>query len=75
MSKRVWGIVLLLTGVVGALVVYAFRPPSGFGEALMMLGQGREFVISDPYYGIFMLLFVLTGVWGFVKLIRAGQKA
>ena len=47
----------------------------GFGEALMMLGQGREFVISDPYYGIFMLLFVLTGVWGFVKLIRAGQKA
>lgn len=74
MGKKFMGIVLLLVGAVGAIVVYSFRPPAGFGEALMMLGQGRDFVIADPYYGIFMLFFVLLGVWGFVKLIRAGQK-
>ena len=41
MNKTAIGIVLLVFGVIGLVAVYSMRPPSGFGDALMMIGQGR----------------------------------
>jgi hypothetical protein len=44
------GLVVLLIGVIGLVVVYSLRPPSGVGEALVMLSQGRESFIKEPLY-------------------------
>ena len=44
------GIVLLVVGIVGLIFVYSLRPPSGFGDALMMAVQGRNFYLKEPVY-------------------------
>jgi hypothetical protein len=74
MGQKLFGVILLLVGVLGMVVVYSMRPPSGFGEAFMMLSRGKQNFIADPYYGILMVLCVLSGVWGVVKLIKASKK-
>lgn len=56
MSKSGVGIVLLVIGVLVLVAVYSMRPPSGFGEALMMMGQGRKVFIKEPLYQILMAI-------------------
>ena len=49
MNTQTVGIVMLVVGIIGLVGVYSMRPPSGFGEALMMMGQGRQFFIRAPW--------------------------
>lgn len=70
MKPATTGIVLGVIGIVGLVVVYSLRPPSGFGDALMMMAQGKEFFISEPYYQLLLgACVVLTG-FGAVKLLK-----
>jgi hypothetical protein len=52
MSKATLGAIQTVVGILGLAVVYSVRPPSGFGEALMMLGQGKHQYIKEPLYEI-----------------------
>jgi hypothetical protein len=69
MSKTGVGIVLLLAGVVVLIAVHSMRPPSGFGEALMMMGQGRQSFIPEPLYQILMGGGGILALWGLVKIV------
>lgn len=69
MSKVGLGISLLVIGVIGLVAVYSMRPPSGFGEALMMLGQGRRNYIREPLYEIFMALAGLASLAGIIQIV------
>lgn len=44
-----------ILGVVGLILAYSFRPPSGFGEAIMMMGSGRDFYLKEPVYYLLMI--------------------
>lgn len=68
------GIVLVVVGILGLIFVYSLRPPSGFGEALMMLGQGREFYLREPVYLTLMALFGVILVFGVVGIVKASTK-
>jgi len=68
------GIFFLILGVVALMVVYYFRPPSGFGDALMMLGRGRDVCLNEPVYLIFMLLSAGISVLGLSLIIKAKNK-
>jgi hypothetical protein len=74
MNKVTLGVVLIVVGVVGLAAVYGMRPPSGFGEAIMMMGQGRENSVGEPYYQILLALFGLVTLFG-VFLAASGWKA
>ena len=63
------GIVMLVIGVIGLVGVYSVRPPSGFGDAIMMMGQGRG-CIRDPFYQIFMAVFGLISFFGVLKIVK-----
>jgi uncharacterized membrane protein len=65
------GIVLLAVGIVGLIFVYSQRPPSDFGEALMMLGQGRDFYLKEPVYLTLMALFGVISVIGVINIVKA----
>jgi uncharacterized membrane protein len=65
------GLVALLIGVIGLVVVYSLRPPSGIGEALVMLSQGRESFIKEPLYEILLALFAIVGLLGIIRLARS----
>jgi len=71
MSKTTIGVILLVVGVIGLVAVYSMRPPSSFGDAIMILGQGRKFFIKEPLYQIFMSIFGLLSVFGIIKIVRA----
>lgn len=67
------GVVLLVIGVIGLVGVYSMRPPSGFFEAFMMLGEAREYFIKRPLYEILLAVFALTCLFGLIK-IATSQK-
>jgi hypothetical protein len=69
MSKVGLGISLLVIGAIGLVAIYSMRPPSGFGEALMMLGQGRRHYINEPFYQIFMTIAGVVTVAGIIQIV------
>ena len=70
MSKTALGGILLVVGVFGVIAVYSMRPPSGFGDALMMMGQGRNNFIKEPFYQILIATSGLIGVYGVIQIVR-----
>ncbi len=50
MGKLTIGVVLIIVGVIALALVHSMRLPSGFGDALMMMGQGRQNFIKEPFY-------------------------
>ncbi len=74
MNTKTTGIVMLIVGIIGLVGVYSIRPPSGFGEALMMMGQGRQFFIREPLYQILMAVSAIVSVLGVLKIIKAQKN-
>jgi hypothetical protein len=70
MNTKTVGTVMLVIGIIGVVGVYSMRPPSGFGEALMMMGQGRQFFIREPLYQILLAVSALVAVFGFLKIMK-----
>ena len=66
------GIVMLVVGVFGLVVVYSMRHPSGFGDAMMMMGQGRCF-IRAPLYQLLLAVLGIICFFGVRKIVK-GQK-
>lgn len=69
-NKTTAGIILLIVGVIGLVAVYSMRPPSGLGDALMMLGQGRDHFIKEPFYQIFMAASFLISLSGIIHIFK-----
>lgn len=68
------GILLLVLGVLGLIFVYSLRPPSGFGDALMMMGQGRDFYLKEPIYLALMALSGGVSLFGIINIFKAMNK-
>ncbi|MCL6106184.1 MAG: hypothetical protein M1309_02385 [Actinobacteria bacterium] len=60
------GVILLVIGAIGLIAVYSVRPPSGLGDELMMVEQGRNFYLKEPVY---LSLMALSGVILFFGVI------
>lgn len=75
MSTQSKGVFLLIAGVVLGIVVHAYRPPSGMGEALMRASQNPNAIFLTPaaYYGGLVIAAVL-GIFGLVKLPNNKQE-
>ena len=73
MDTKTVGIVMLVVGVIGLVGVYSMRPPSGFGDAIMMMGQGRQHFIREPLYNILLAVFGIISFFGVLKIVK-GQK-
>lgn len=67
------GIVMIAVGIIGLVGVHYMRPPSGFGDAMMMMGQGRQGFIREPFYQIYLAGFGITSFFGVLKIVK-GQK-
>lgn len=75
MEKKTIGVILLIVGILGLVVVYSMRPPSGFGEALMMLGEGRQYYIKEPWYQLLLIVsFVISG-FGAYRIFKAKKES
>jgi hypothetical protein len=66
----------LLIGVVGLVLTYSNRPPSGFGDAFMMWASGRESYLNEPTYFLLMACFGVMAFLGAVEVVKgkAGTK-
>lgn len=70
MNTKTVGMVMLVIGIIGLVAVYSMRPPSGFGEAIMMMGQGRQSFIREPLYQILLAVSAIVAVFGFLKIMK-----
>lgn len=68
------GIILLVIGGIGLIFVYSLRPPSGFGDALMMMGQGKEFFLKEPVYLTLMALSGIISLFGVIYIVKGMSK-
>ena len=64
------GWVSSIVGVVGLIVVYTYRPPSGIGQAVLRFAQGNNFYFRTPVYEILLAFFVITLIYGIVKIVK-----
>lgn len=77
MGKLLVGVGVTIVGLVCLAVVHSMRPPSGFMEALMMLGQGRQTFIKEPLYQVLLGCSSLISLGGIVLVVSgfsAGRK-
>ena len=65
------GWILLIVGVVGLIVVYTYRPPSGIGQAFLRLTQGQNFFFKEPLYEILLGLFGIVSILGIVNVVKS----
>ena len=75
MNKTAIGIILLVVGVIGLVAVYSMPPLSGFGDALMMIGQGRQSFIKEPLYQIFLAISCLVSLFGLILAAMSLSKS
>ncbi len=68
------GIIITIIGAIGLIVGYSFRPPSNFGDAIVMMGLGREFFLREPIYIGLMVISGLIAVFGLVSAIKGTAK-
>jgi hypothetical protein len=61
---------LIGIGLVGLILVYSFRPPAGFMDAMNIAASGRDFYLREPVYYLGLLGFGALLVLGIVKAIR-----
>jgi len=65
------GVALLVGAIILAVVVYAMRPPSGFGEAMLRASQNPNAMVLTPtaYYGG-LIVSALMALFGVLKLVN-----
>lgn len=68
------GVILLIAGVVGLVTVYSMRPPSGLGDAFMMMGQGRQTYLKEPVYFGLMAISGIIAILGIVSIVKDKDK-
>jgi len=71
MKKRHKGVAIVVVAVIAIACIYGMRPPSGFGDAIMMMGQGKSTYIKEPLYQI---LLSISGLGLFYGLYLAGSN-
>ena len=64
MGRMIVGVILIVIGVIAFALVHSMRPPSGLGDAMTMMGQGREQFIKEPIYQILLAISGLVAVFG-----------
>lgn len=74
MNKTVLGAILLVVGTIILVAVYSMRPPSGLGDAFMMMGQGRQHFIKEPLYQIFLAIGGIVSVFGVIQIFLGLQS-
>jgi len=74
MTNMTKGVILLIVGVVALIAVYSVRPPSGLGDALMLMGQGRDFFLKGPVYLGLMAISGIISVFGLVFIVKDMNK-
>lgn len=75
MGRNAVGVILIVAGLMGLVVVYSMRPPSGFGEAMSMLARGRQYYLREGPYYFFMLISGLVSLAGLILLVQAVSQA
>jgi hypothetical protein len=60
----------LIIGIAGMALVYSQRPPSGFGDALMMMGSGRQWYLKEPFFLAGMAIFALLAIFGLLEVLK-----
>jgi uncharacterized membrane protein len=68
------GVILLIVGVVALIAVYSVRPPSGFGDAFMMMAQGRNFYLKEPVYLGLMAISGIISALGLIFIVKGMGK-
>lgn len=69
MDNKTKGIALIIGALVLAVIVYALRPPSGFGEAMMRVSQNPNAVfLKPPIYYSGLILSAIIALFGVLKL-------
>jgi hypothetical protein len=63
------GTVLLVVGVFALIVVYCLRPPSDIGDAMRMMGQGRNYYFKEPMYYTLMVLSAVVAFFGVMHIV------
>jgi hypothetical protein len=64
----------LVIGIIGMVITYSYRPPSGLGDALGMMIQGRNFYLKEPAYLGLMAMFSLLAIFGLLAVIKGKRK-
>ncbi len=68
------GVIMLSIGVVALIAVYTMRPPSGLGDAIMMMGQGRQTYLKEPVYFGLMAISGIIAILGIVSIMKDMNK-
>jgi len=69
MDNQTKGIALIVVALVIAVTVYALRPPSGFGDAMMRVSQNpNALFLKPPVYYAGLVVAAIIAVFGLVKL-------
>ena len=69
------GIILLAVGIIALISVYSVRPPSGFGDAIMMMGQGKSFFLKEPVYLVLMAISGFILLFGVIHIVKASRSS
>ena len=69
------GIFLLIVGIAALIFVYSFRPPSGLGDAFMMMGQGRDAFLKEPAYLGLMAISSIVSLFGVIFIVKGMKKS
>ena len=64
----------LIIGVIGMIITYHYRPPSGIGDAFGMLLNGRDFYLKEPVFLALMSVFGLLTFFGMVAVIKSNRR-
>ena len=61
---------ILAVGVIGLVVTWFYRPSTDVSEALLRLGQGRDFQFAEPVFLTLLAVFSLLTIFFLVKILR-----
>ncbi|KJZ25415.1 hypothetical protein [Tritonibacter mobilis] len=71
MTKKSWGITLLIGAVILVGIVYPMRPPSGFTDAA--LRSDRPLLTEGAFYTL-LIIAAIMAIFGIVKLSDGDNK-
>lgn len=72
-SQEILDMLRVAIGIIGMIVTWAYRPPSGLGDAIMMMGEGQSFYLKEPVFLGLMAAFGLIALFGLIAMIRKAK--
>ena len=64
----------LIIGVIGMVITYHYRPPSGIGDAFGMLLNGRNIYLKEPVFLALITVFGLLTLFGLAAVIKMNSR-